>query len=114
MLTDDIMIPMEGKGLFGSTTYNLATYIHKPDDFNPTKRYPVVIISHGTAVDSYTRAHARFDFKCASSIFSTKGISFLSPCAEDTLDRTEHRLRTVSVHAIALITLQRPMRLPET
>jgi dienelactone hydrolase len=79
MLTEDIMIPTEGRGFFGSTTYRLATYIHKPDDFNPAKKYPVVIINHGTAVDPYTRSHSRFDFKCASEYFLSKGFIAVVP-----------------------------------
>jgi len=79
MQTEDIMIREEGKGVFGSTTYHLATYIHKPDDFNPSQKYPVVIISHGTAVDPYTRTHVRFDFKCASEYFLSKGFIAVVP-----------------------------------
>ncbi len=73
------MVRVEGKGLFGRTTYRLATYIHKPDDFDSSKRYPVVIISHGTAVDAYTRAHARFDYADASGYFLEKGFIVVVP-----------------------------------
>ncbi|MGD0886023.1 MAG: CocE/NonD family hydrolase [Thermodesulfovibrionales bacterium] len=79
MLTEDIMIPAEGKGLFGNTEYRLATYIHKPDDFDSARKYPVVIISHGTAVDAFTRAHTRFDYPCASEYFLKKGFVVVVP-----------------------------------
>lgn len=79
MLTEDIMIPTEGKGLFGTTTYRLATYIHKPDDFDSARKYPVVIISHGTAVDPYTRTHNRFDYMYASEYFLKKGFVVVVP-----------------------------------
>jgi len=79
MLTEDLMIPTEGKGLFGTTTYRLASYIHKPDDFDPEKKYPVVIISHGTSVDPYTRTHNRFDFTHASEYFLKKGFVVVVP-----------------------------------
>jgi dienelactone hydrolase len=79
MLTEDITIPIEGKGLFGNTKYRLATYIHKPDDFDPSRKYPVVIISHGTAVDPYTRTHARFAYTYASEYFLKKGFVAVVP-----------------------------------
>jgi len=79
MLTEDLMIPTEGKGLLGTTTYRLATYIHKPDDFDSARKYPVVIISHGTAVDPYTRTHNRFDFTHASEYFLKKGFIVVVP-----------------------------------
>jgi len=79
MLTEDIMIPTEGKGLFGTTTYRLATYIHKPDDFDSARKYPVVIINHGTAVDSYTRGHTRFVYPYASEYFLKKGFVVVVP-----------------------------------
>ncbi|HAM53262.1 MAG TPA: dipeptidyl aminopeptidase [Nitrospiraceae bacterium] len=79
MLTEDIMIPTECNGLFGSTTYRLATYIDKPDDFDSTRKYPVVIISHGTAVDSYTRTHTRFAYPFASEYFLRKGFIVVVP-----------------------------------
>jgi dienelactone hydrolase len=79
MLTEDIMIPTEGKGLFGTTTYRLATYIHKPDDFDSARKHPVVIISHGTSVDPYTRAHNRFDYLYASEYFLKKGFVVVVP-----------------------------------
>ena len=79
MLTEDIMIPTEGKGLFGSTTYRLATYIHKPDDFDSARKYPVVIINHGTAVDSFTRGHTRFAYPYASEYFLKRGFVVVVP-----------------------------------
>ena len=79
MLTEDVKIPMESKGLFGNTKYRLAAYIHKPDDFDSARKYPVVIISHGTAVDSYTRTHARFDYAYASEYFLRKGFVAVVP-----------------------------------
>jgi len=79
MLTEDVKIPMETKGLFGNTQYRLAAYIHKPDDFDSTRKYPVVIISHGTAVDSYTRTHSRFDYAYASEYFLRKGFIAVVP-----------------------------------
>ncbi len=79
MLTEDIMIPIESNGLFGSTKYRLATYIHKPDDFDSTRRYPVVIISHGTSVDPYTRTHTRFAYTNASEYFLKKGFVVVVP-----------------------------------
>ena len=79
MLTEDIMIPTEGKGLFGKTTYRLATYIHKPYGFDPGRKYPVVIINHGTAMDTYTRMHTRFDYKEASEYFLNKGFVVVVP-----------------------------------
>lgn len=79
MLTEDIMIPTEGKGLFGNKIYRLATYIHKPDDFDSSRKYPVVIINHGTAVDPYTRTHARFAYKEASEYFLEKGFVVVVP-----------------------------------
>jgi len=79
MLTEDIMIPAEGKGLFGKTHYRLATYIHKPDDFDAARKYPVVIISHGTAVDPYTRTHTRLDYTYASEYFVRKGFVAVVP-----------------------------------
>jgi len=79
MLTEDIMIPTEGKGLFGTTKYRLATYIHKPDDFDSARKYPVVIINHGTAVDSYTRGHARYAYPYASEYFLKKGFVVVVP-----------------------------------
>jgi dipeptidyl aminopeptidase/acylaminoacyl peptidase len=79
MLTEDVKIPMESKGLFGKTQYRLAAYIHKPDDFDSTRKYPVVIISHGTAVDSYTRTHSRFDYAYASEYFLRKGFVAVVP-----------------------------------
>jgi dienelactone hydrolase len=79
MLTEDIMIPTEGKGLFGNTTYHLATYIHKPDGFDSAEKYPVVIINHGTAVDSYTRGHTRFTYPYASEYFLKKGFVVVVP-----------------------------------
>lgn len=79
MLTEDLMIPTEGKGLFGTRTYRLATYIHKPDGFDSARTYPVVIISHGTSVDPYTRAHIRFDYLHASEYFLKKGFVVVVP-----------------------------------
>jgi dienelactone hydrolase len=79
MVTEDIMIPMEGKGLFGNTKYLLAAYIHKPDDFDSARKYPVVIISHGTAVDPYSRTHIRFDYPYASEYFLKKGFVAVVP-----------------------------------
>jgi dienelactone hydrolase len=79
MLTEDIMIPTEGKGLFGITEYRLATYIHKPDDFDSSRKYPVVIINHGTAVDSYTRGHTRFAYPYASEYFLKRGFVVVVP-----------------------------------
>jgi len=79
MLTEDLMIPTEGNGLFGITKYRLATYIHKPDDFDSARKYPVVIISHGTAVDPYTRTHDRFDYVYASEYFLKKGFVVVVP-----------------------------------
>lgn len=79
MQTEDIMVPAQGKGLFGNTTYRLATYIHKPDDFDPAGKYPVVIISHGTAPDPYTRTHARFDYARASEYFLRRGFVVVVP-----------------------------------
>lgn len=79
MLTEDTMIPAEGKGLFGTTTYRLATYIHKPTDFDPERKYPVVIISHGTATDSYSRGHDRFVYPYASEYFLEKGFIVVVP-----------------------------------
>jgi dienelactone hydrolase len=79
MLTEDIKIPVESKGLFGNTQYRLAAYIHKPDFFDSTRKYPVVIISHGTAVDSYTRTHSRFDYAYASEYFLRKGFVAVVP-----------------------------------
>jgi dienelactone hydrolase len=79
MLTEDLMIPTEGKGLFGNAKYRLATYIHKPDDFGSARKYPVVIISHGTAVDPYTRTHNRFDYMYASEYFLKKGFVVVVP-----------------------------------
>ena len=79
MLTEDIMIPTEGKGLFGTTKYGLATYVHKPDDFDSARKYPVVIINHGTAVDSYTRGHTRFVYPYASEYFLKKGFVVVVP-----------------------------------
>jgi dienelactone hydrolase len=79
MLTEDLMIPTEGKGLFGNTKYRLATYIHKPDDFDSSRKYPVVIISHGTAVDSYSRSHTRFLYTYASEYFLKKGFVVVVP-----------------------------------
>ena len=73
------MIPTEVKGLFGRTTYRLATYIHKPDNFDSERKYPVVIISHGTATDSYTRTHTRFDYSYASEYFLGKGFVAVVP-----------------------------------
>jgi len=78
-LTEDIMIPTEGKGLFGKTTYRLATYIHKPYGFDSARKYPVVIINHGTAVDPYTRTHTRFAYKEASEYFLDKGFVVVVP-----------------------------------
>ncbi len=79
MLTEDTKIPMECKGLFGNTKYCLAAYIHKPDDFDSTRKYPVVIISHGTAVDPYTRTHTRFAYRYASNYFLKKGFIAVVP-----------------------------------
>jgi dienelactone hydrolase len=79
MLTEDVMIPTEGKGLFGITQYRLATYIHKPDDFDSSRKYPVVIINHGTAVDSYTRGHDRFAYPYASEYFLKRGFIVVVP-----------------------------------
>lgn len=79
MQTEDIMIQTEGKGLFGRSTFRLATYIHKPDDFDASKKYPVVIINHGTAVDLYTRAHTRFAYKNASEYFLKRGFIAVVP-----------------------------------
>ncbi len=79
MQTEDIMVPTEGKGFFGITTYRLATYIHKPDDFDPERKYPVVIINHGTVVDRYTRMHTRFDYKNASRYFLERGFVVVVP-----------------------------------
>lgn len=73
MLTEDLMVPAQGKGLFGTRTYRLATYIHKPDDFDSARKCPAVIINHGTAVDPYSRAHNRFDYLYASEYFLKKG-----------------------------------------
>lgn len=36
MITDDIMIPMGTKSLFDMSTFRLATYVHKPDNFDQT------------------------------------------------------------------------------
>lgn len=79
MLTEDLMIPTESKGLFGTRTYRLATYIHKPDGFDSARTYPIVIISHGTAVDPYTRTHNRFDYLHASEYFLKKGFVVVVP-----------------------------------
>jgi dienelactone hydrolase len=79
MLTEDIMIPTEREGLFGNTKYRLATYIHKPDDFDSARKYPVVIINHGTAVDSYARGHTRFAYPYASEYFLKKGFVVVVP-----------------------------------
>ncbi|HET6516008.1 MAG TPA: alpha/beta fold hydrolase [Thermodesulfovibrionales bacterium] len=79
MVTEDIMIPTQGKGLFGVTECRLATYVHKPDDFDPQQKYPVVIISHGTATDSYTRCHTRFDYPHASEYFLQHGFVVVVP-----------------------------------
>ncbi len=79
MVTEDIMIPMESKGLFGNTKYRLATYVHKPDDFDSSRKYPVVIISHGTAPDPYTRTHVRFSYTGASEYFLRKGFVAVVP-----------------------------------
>jgi dienelactone hydrolase len=79
MLTEDVKIPMETKGLFGNTTYRLAAYIHTPDDFDSTRKYPVVIINHGTAVDSYARGHTRFAYPYASEYFLKKGFVVVVP-----------------------------------
>jgi len=79
MVTEDIMIPTEGKGFFGKTTYRLATYIHKPDDFDAERKYPVVVINHGTAVDNYTRTHTRFDYKEVSGYFVKRGFVAVVP-----------------------------------
>ena len=79
MQTEDVMIPTEGIGLFGHTTVRLATYIHKPDNFDASKKYPVVIISHGTVVDVYTRTHARFNYAYASEYFLKKGFIVVVP-----------------------------------
>jgi len=78
-VTEDVRIPMECRNLFGSAHYNLAAYIHRPTDFDPAKKYPVVIISHGTATDSYTRAHTRFDYGYASEYFLRKGFVAVVP-----------------------------------
>jgi len=79
MMTEDIMIPAEGCGLLGKTTCRLATYINKPQDFDPARKYPVVIISHGTATDPYTRTHTRFDYMYASEYFLDKGFVAVVP-----------------------------------
>ncbi len=79
MLTEDVMVPTEVNGFFGHTIARLATYIHKPDNFDSSKRYPVVIISHGTAVDGYTRTHARFNYAYASEYFLKKGFIVVVP-----------------------------------
>jgi len=79
MQTDDVMIPVEATGLFGNSVCRLATYIHKPDDFDPARRYPVVIISHGTAADAYTKTHARFDYADAGEYFLGKGFVIVVP-----------------------------------
>ena len=79
MQTEDIVVPAEGKGLFGNKKYGLATYIHKPDDFDAARQYPVVIISHGTASDPYTRTHFRFDFTHASEYFLRRGFVVVVP-----------------------------------
>lgn len=79
MLTEDIMIPTEGKGLFGNSQYRLATYIHKPDDFDSSRKYPVAIINHGTATDSFTRGHDRFAYPYASEYFLKKGFVVVVP-----------------------------------
>lgn len=79
MLTEDIMVPSECNGLFGKTEYRLATYINKPSDFDPARKYPVVIISHGTATDPYTRTHTRFDYAYASEYFLEKGFVAVVP-----------------------------------
>jgi pimeloyl-ACP methyl ester carboxylesterase len=79
LLTEDVRIPMECKSFFGTAEYNLAAYIHKPNDFDPGKKYPVVIISHGTATDSYTRAHTRYDYVHASEYFLRKGFVAVVP-----------------------------------
>lgn len=77
--TEDIVVPTEGKGFFGITTYRLATYIHKPDDFDPERKYPVVIINHGTPVNLYTRRHTRFDYRNASEYFIERGFVVVVP-----------------------------------
>lgn len=79
MLTEDIMVPAEGRGLFGRTEYRLATYVHKPDNFDSSQKYPVVIISHGTSVDPYTRTHTRLDYTSASEYFVRKGFVAVVP-----------------------------------
>jgi dipeptidyl aminopeptidase/acylaminoacyl peptidase len=79
MLTEDIMVPAEGRGFFGRTEYRLATYVHKPDNFDSSKKYPVVIISHGTSVDPYTRTHTRLDYAFASEYFVQKGFVAVVP-----------------------------------
>lgn len=79
MQTEDIMVPTEGKGFFGFKTYRLATYIHKPDDFDPERKYPVVIINHGTPANLYTRRHTRFDYRNASEYFLERGFVVVVP-----------------------------------
>lgn len=79
MMTEDIMIPTEGKGLFGKTKYHLATFVHKPDDFDSARKYPVVIINHGSAVDPHTRAHTRFDFERPCEYFVKRGFVAVVP-----------------------------------
>jgi len=79
VITEDVMVPTEGGSLFGITTYRLATYIHKPDDFDAARKYPVVIISHGTAPDPYSRTHTRFDFSDAGEYFIKKGFIAVVP-----------------------------------
>ncbi len=79
MVTEDALIPMKVKGLFGTKQYQLAAYIHKPDNFDPAQRYPGVIISHGTSPDCYTRTHTRFDYKCISRYLIEKGFVAVVP-----------------------------------
>ncbi len=79
MVTEDALIPMQVKGMLGAKRYELAAYIHKPDKFDPARKYPVVIISHGTATDCYTRTHTRFDYKFVSRYFIGKGFVAVVP-----------------------------------
>ena len=79
MVTEDALIPMEVKGLLGTKRYELAAYIHKPDKFDAARKYPVVIISHGTSTDCYTRTHTRFDYKRASQYFIERGFVAVVP-----------------------------------
>ncbi len=79
MVTEDALVPMTVKGLLGLKRYKLAAYIHKPDKFDPTRKYPIVIISHGTSTDCYTRTHARFDYKSVSRYFIERGFVAVVP-----------------------------------